>query len=153
MHYFSTERNLVLNIDRDALINNRNVFGKLMWPIFYRKCSVIITNYLYNHLFNKKYLISNYCILDNYLFKYYKYLNSKNIVYEKYLTASSATSFLNKDFNAYYHSVNLLKGKCKNYCPVIDGHSTNKDIADCLLNCIKLYLMMSVMTKQPCQNC
>ena len=41
-----------------------------------------------------------------------------------------ATSFLNKDFNAYYHSVNLLKGKGKNSCPVIDGHSTNKDIAD-----------------------
>ena len=37
-----------------------------------------------------------------------------------------ATSFLNKDFNAYHHSVNLVKGKGKNSCPVIDGHSTNK---------------------------
>ena len=48
-----------------------------------------------------------------------------------------ATSFLNKDFNAYYHSVKLLKGKCKNSCHVIDGHSTNKVIADCFAESYK----------------
>ena len=45
--------------------------------------------------------------------------------------------FLNKDFNAYYHSVNLLKGKGKNSCPVIDGHSTNKEIDDCFAESYK----------------
>ena len=40
---------------------------------------------------------------------------------EEICAKTIATSFLNKDFNAYYHSVNLLKGKGKNYCPVIDG--------------------------------
>ena len=56
----------------------------------------------------------------DYYYYYREEIRAKNI----------ATSFLNKDFNAYYHSVNLLKGKGKNSCPVIDGHSTNKEIAD-----------------------
>ena len=84
--------------------------------------------------------------------KYHKQIkfihNHREEIRAKYI----ATSFLNIDFNAHCQHVNLLKGKGKNSCPVINGHSTNKDIAIVLLNrikMIKLYLMMSVMTKQP----
>ena len=63
--------------------------------------------------------------------KYHKQIkfihNPREEIRAKYI----ATSFLNKDFNAYCQPVNLLKGKGKNSCPVINDHSTNKDIADC----------------------
>ena len=69
-----------------------------------------------------------------YIYKlYYHYINHRKEIRAKNI----ATLFLNKDLNAYYHSVNLLKGKGKNSCPVIDGHSTNKEIADCFVESYK----------------
>ena len=63
--------------------------------------------------------------------KYHKQIKFIHNHREEIRAKNIATLFLNKDFSAYYHSVNLLKGKGKNSCPVIDGHSTNKEIADC----------------------
>ena len=69
--------------------------------------------------------------------KYHKQIKCIHNHREEIRAKNIATSFLNKDFNTYYHSVNLLKGKGKNSCPVIDGHSTNKDIADCFAESYK----------------
>ena len=57
------------------------------------------------------------------------------ILYYRSLLICTNKEFMN------YHSVNLLKGKGKNFWPVIDGHSTNKDIADCFAESYKTVLL------------
>ena len=66
--------------------------------------------------------------------EYHKQINFMHNHREEIRAKNTATLFLNKDFNAYYHSVNLLKGKDKNFCPVSDGH---KEIADCFAESYK----------------
>ena len=72
-------------------------------------------------------------------YKYHKQIRLIHNHREEIRAKNIATSFMTKDFNAYYHSVNLLKVKGKNYYPVIDGHSTctNKEIADCFAESYK----------------
>ena len=85
--------------------------------------------------------------------KYHKQIKFIHNHREEIRAKNIATSFLNKDFNAYYHSVNLLKVKVRILALLLMVTLPIKILLIVLLNRIKLYLMMSVMTKQPCQNC
>ena len=76
--------------------------------------------------------------------KYHKQIKYIHSHKEEIRAKNNASSFRNKDFNAYYHYVNLLKGKCKKFCPAIDGHCTNEDIANCFADSCEMVVFNDV---------